>query len=205
MSTPALTMAQWASTQRSDLVVTSESSPQPVLMTHNLIGRFDNSGDARKVLLAWERIEAADAAVGMVAMGRNTEGQTSETVDPEGVAAHAAKLSLLGAIPGAIVGGLIVAALVVIYQGGFSTGGVVGGLLGGVVFGAIAGGMLSFVRGTGWGSAYQESFVDDATTAVVFASIHSNSPDEIDAAHAAAVAIDCQQLTRVDRNGHPTD
>lgn len=196
------TIEQWARRQAPHLDVVSASVPQPVLEGPTLVAVFDDSERARELVLAWERIEPADGGVGTVVLGlapdRQSELDRDTGVDPEGVAKHALVRALKGGIPGAVVGALIVAVIVVLLDGWGAV--VIGAALGGAAFGAIPGGILSFTKGTGWGSAYRHSFVDDDATAVVFTSIHSDDPARIDDALAAAIDTGARTY-RVDPDG----
>lgn len=199
----ALTIAEWARRQAPHLDIVSASVPEPMLLAHNLVAVFREPEPARELVRAWERIESADGAVGMVVLGRAPEEQSefdrTPGVDPEGVTADAVAKSMRGAIPGAVVGAVVVALVVIALQGW--SGLVVGAALGGAVFGAVAGGVMSFTQGVGWGEAYRHSFVDADATAVVFASIHSDDPARI--AHALETVADDRRaaVRRVERDG----
>jgi len=198
-----LTMSEWARRQAPTLDVVSASVPEPVLLRHNLVAVFDEPDDARELVLEWERIEPADGAVGMVVLGRApddpAEQDRTSGADPEGVAQHAAIRMVQGAVPGAIVGALIVALIVLLLDGW--SGVVIGAAIGGAAFGAVAGGVMRFVSGTGWGAAYGHSFVDADATAVVFASIHSDTADRVSEARRAAADRSDVRLYRVRADG----
>jgi hypothetical protein len=199
---PATTVGEWARRQAPHLDVVSASVPDPVLDGRTLIARFDESERARDLVLAWERIEPADGGVGTVVLGiapdRPSEIERDSGVDPEGVTEHAVIRSLQGGIPGAIIGAVIGAAIAWLI-GGWS-GAVAASALGAAAFGAVAGAVMVFTKGTGWGSAYKHSFVDDEATSIVFASITSDDPDRLDEAMEAAIDAEAQ-LYRVDSNG----
>lgn len=196
------TLHDWARQQARHLDVVSASAPEPVFEQYNLVAVFDEAQLARELVLAWERIEPADGAVGTVALGtapdRPSELDRPSGVDPEGVTEHAAVRALKGGIPGAIVGAVVVALIVVALDGW--SGVVIGAAIGGAAFGAIPGGILAYTRGTGWGAAYRHSFVDDDATSVVFASIHSDDPYRIEEALRAAEEAGARTY-RVDASG----
>jgi hypothetical protein len=187
-SSGPITMTAWARRQAPHLDVVSASVPEPTLRDHNVVALCDSPERARELVLAWERIEPADGAVGTVVLGtapdRPSEIERPTGVDPEGVTGHAAGRALRGALPGAVVGALVVAAIVLILDGW--SGAVVGAALGGAAFGSVAGAFVAYTKGTGWGAAYEHAFVDPDATAVVFASIHSTERDRIDDAIGAA-------------------
>ena len=97
-------LREWAQSQRSDLVVTSKSEPEPVMLAHNLVAELDDIEVARELVRKWERIQSAEAGVGFVAMGRPETGspQVARAVrrndpatpktDPEKLRVAAAKL-----------------------------------------------------------------------------------------------------------------
>ena len=201
-----LTLTEWARRQVPALDVVSSSVPEPVLLDHNLVAVFREPELAREVVRAWERIEPADGAVGMVVMGTAPDDPAEidrvTGADPEGVTADAAAKSLRGAIPGAVAGAVIVGAILLLLNGW--SGVVVGAALGGAAFGAVAGGVMSFTQGVGWGEAYRHSFVDADASEVVFASIHSDDVQLIDHALRAASADQQADVYRVRRDGRVT-
>jgi hypothetical protein len=202
----SLTITEWARRQMPGFDIVSASVPEPVLLGHNLVAVFSEPDRAREVVRAWERIESADGAVGMVVMGTAPDDPSELTrvsgADPEGVTMDAAVKSLRGALPGAVVGALLVAAIVGVLQGWSAM--VVGAALGGAVFGAVAGGVMSYTQGVGWGEAYRHSFVDPEASAVVFASIHSDDAGQIDHALRAAAIDQDVDVFRVRRDGRVT-
>lgn len=203
-------LTEWIRDQVPSMPVSSVSVPEPVLLAHNLVGVVADPELARDVVRDWERIEPGDGAVGMVVVGRPAD-HVAEVVsgegapplraaaDPEGVTGHAAKRTVIGAIPGALIGAVVVAGLLILL--GASTGLVIGAAIGGAAVGSVAGAVLSVAAGTGWGAAYKESFVDPVMTDFVLTSIHSDSPDRITAAWSAASRRDGVALYRVDRSG----
>jgi hypothetical protein len=199
---PPTTVREWARRQAPHLDVVSASVPEPVLAGRTLVAVFDDAERARELVLAWERIEPADGGVGTVVLGvapdRPSEIDRDSGVDPEGVTEHAFVRALQGAIPGAVVGALIVALIVVILDGWSPL--VIGAALGGAAFGAIPGGIFSFATGTGWGAAYEHTFVDDDATSVVITSLHSDDQARMDEALEAAIDSGARTY-RVDADG----
>lgn len=197
------TFTDWARRQVPHLDVVSSSVPDPVLQEHNLVAIGTEPDRVRETVLAWERIRVADHDVGTVVMGiapdRPQEIDRPTGADPEGVTTHLATRALQGGLPGAVIFGLLVA-LVVVVLDGWSTV-VIGAALGGAAFGFVAGAVAAYVRGTGWGDAYQNAFVDRDATAAVFVSIHSDDPAAIDEAISAASDDAAVRLLRVERDG----
>ncbi|HWL43970.1 MAG TPA: hypothetical protein VNQ73_13600 [Ilumatobacter sp.] len=198
-----LTLREWAQGLAPGLDVVSASGPEAALEAGDLVAIFPTAEAARSVVLSWERIEAADAAVGFIALGtapdRQTELDRPTGVDPEGVAGHTARRVLKGALPGAFVGAAAVGTTVAITSG--SGAALVGAGLGGAAFGAVAGGVMAMVKGTGWGEAYQHSFVDPGATEIAVASFHSEDADHLSAAEQAAAEHPEARLARVTADG----
>jgi hypothetical protein len=198
-----MTMAEWAQRLVPNLDVVSASVPEPVLQRHNLVAVCSNAARAREVVRDWERIEAADGAVGFVVMGvapdRPTELARPTGVDPERVTGTAARAALRGAVPGAVAGAVVVAVVVLLLDGWGAA--VIGAALGGAAFGSVAGAVMAFTHGVGWGSAYRHSFVDERATAAAFASIHSDDPRPIGDAFRSVDDGDAVSLYRVHRDG----
>lgn len=208
----AMTLGEWAQSQRSDLVVTSKSEPEPVMLAHNLVAVLDDIEEAREIVRKWERIQTAEAGVGFVAMGRpetasppvaravrRHDSGTPKT-DPEKVTSHTGRRVLRGAIPGAVIGALVVGVIVAIGEPGL--GPIIGAALAGAAFGFVAGGVASYVAGTGWSEAYKETFVEPEMYEVVFASIHSDDAGVIE--QAAGATSEAGRFVSVDRNGQRT-
>lgn len=198
-----IAMTEWARRQAPHLDVVSSSVPEPLLLTHNLVAVGSRPEQVRDVLLAWERIEPADGAVGTVALGvapdRPAELERPSGVDPEGVTTHLATRAVQGGLPGALIGAVVVAAIVLALDGW--SGLVIGAALGGAAFGFVPGAVFAYTRGTGWGRAYRDAFVDRQATEVVFASIHSDDRARIDDARSAAGSPDGVRLIRVSADG----
>ena len=197
------TLREWAVTLAPRLGVVSASVPEPTLEPGDTLAIFDDADAARALVLDWERIQPDDDSVGFIALGADP-GARSEIdrptgADPEGVGAHTLQQVLKGAVPGAVIGAVVVAAVTAIVSGWGGT--VVGAALGGAAFGAVAGAVMAVVKGTGWGEAYQHSFVDPTATDLVVASFHATEQARRDDALEAARAADGARLARVDEHG----
>jgi tetrahydromethanopterin S-methyltransferase subunit B len=200
-----ITLTEWARAQAPSLQVVSASTPDPVFQRHNLVAVVGDSEIARDVVRDWERIEALDAKVGTVVLGKSVDRSSpahASSADPERVTAHAGVRVLKGGIPGAVVGAVLVGLVVVMLDGWDTV--VIGAALGGAAFGFVAGAVMSFVKGSGWGAAYEQTFVDDEAAALVFTSIHSETDEHIEQARQLASNHDGVTLYRVDRSGQPT-
>lgn len=178
-----------------------------MLLTHNLVAVLRDPDIARQLLRRWERIQPAEAGVGFVAMaspatsGRGADHRldVAET-DPEKVTGHTGRKVLRGGIPGALIGAVVIAAIAAILTS--DVGNVIGAALGGAAIGFVAGAFFSFVSGTGWSKAYEESFVEPGATDLSVASIHSDDVAIItEARRVAHLAGDT--LLSVDRHGQP--
>lgn len=209
MSDPAvparspIPMTDWARRQAPHLDVVSSSVPEPLLLSHTLVAVGSRPDEMRDVLLAWERIEPADGAVGTVALGvapdRSAELDRPAGADPEGVTAHLATRALQGGLPGAVIGAAVVALIVLLLDGW--SGAVIGAALGGAAFGFVPGAVMAYTRGTGWGRGYSDAFVDPDATEIVFASIHSDDQRRIDEAQSAVKAPAGVRLLHVGPDG----
>lgn len=201
-----MSITEWARRGAPHLDVVSSSTPEPLLRSHNLVAVGDDPQHVRDTVRAWERIEPADAAVGMVVMGiapdRPSELDRASGADPEGVMSHLAVRSLQGGVPGAVVGALVVALIVLVLNGWSAV--VIGAALGGAAFGFGVGAVMGFTAGTGWGEAYRHSFVDEDATALMIASIHSDDPAHIEQARLAVAADHSVTLVRLEPDGSST-
>jgi hypothetical protein len=201
-----ITFNQWARQQEPELEILSSSTPEPRFTTHNLVARFRQPDVARRVVLEFERSEPGDGAVGLIVMGhpidRSSPAEPSRA-DPEGVTSHAGARILKGGIPGLVIGAVVVAAIVLMLEGW--SGVLIGAALGGAAFGFVAGAVASYVKGTGWGAAYESTFADEAAATVIYASIHTENPEHIERALEAARGYEDVTIYRVDRSGHVTD
>lgn len=197
------TLREWAAERAPWLDVVAASTPEPVLEPGDLLAVVAEPDTARDLLLTWERLEPADAAVGVVALGtapdRQTNADSERGPDPEGVVGHTAGRVARGAVPGALVGAAAVGSTVGLASG--STGAALGAALGGAAFGAVAGATAMVAKGTGWGDAYQHAFVDPEATTLVVASFHSADRDHVHAAERAARERGSVQLATVRADG----
>jgi hypothetical protein len=208
MTDADVNLDDWARQHVSHLSVLSVSEPVPKLLEFNLVAVAPDPAPARAVALAWERIVAADGAVGLVVMGRpdRRDGSPTEVsdhpqADPERVANHAIRRTIEGAVPGFMVGAFVVGVALAAWTDRVEA--VVGGVLGGGLLGAVAGALLSFVGGTGWGSAFREGFTDPDASEILLTTIHADSADPIVAAARAATDIEGVALYQVSRAGRP--
>ena len=200
-----ITFNQWARSQEPGLEVLSSSTPEPVLADHNLIARLHHADVARRIVLEWERNEPADGAVGMVVLGHaidHSDSDQTSRADPEGVTGHTARRVLKGGVPGMIIGAVLVALFVLVLDGWSEV--LIGAAFGGAALGFVAGAVFSFVKGTGWGSAFEQGFVDEDAASVIYVFIHTDAPENLDGAVAAASGYEDVELFRVDRSGHRT-
>ena len=67
------TLGEWARSLAPALDVVSASAPDPRLATGDLVAVFADPDKARPLVLAWERLDEADRAVGFVALGRRAD------------------------------------------------------------------------------------------------------------------------------------
>ena len=215
----SITLSDWARGRDPGLYVSALSEPEPVLLSHNLIAIVHEPHVSRELLRKWERIQPAAAGVGFVAMSRSPRSHDlgpddsppstrpasveraaldPATADPQNVTGHAARRIVRGALPGGLLGAIVIGVIAAILAP--DGGNVTAAALGGAAIGFVAGFVVSFVAGTGWGEAYQESFVEPATTELTYASIHSDDIDLV--RHAAKVAdMPGGTLICVDRAG----
>lgn len=197
------TLRDWAQELAPALDVVTASAPEPTLAAGDLVAVFDDPDEARPLVLAWERIDAADQAIGFVALGRRPDRpeQMARTsgADPEGVAPHAAREALRGGLPGALIGAVLVGLVIALVRGWSAT--VLGGAAGGLVIGFIAGAFVTFVRRTSWGAAYEHSFVDPDATALAVVGFHSDDPDHVEQARSAAREMPAVRLGEVRGDG----
>jgi hypothetical protein len=196
-------LREWALALAPHLEVVSASVPEPTLEPGDTLAILTDVEAARALVLHWERIEPHDDSVGFVALGADpgtlSEMERPSGADPEGVGSHTLVRILKGGLPGALVGAVVVAGTTAIVSGWDET--VVGAAFGGGAFGAVAGGTLAVVKGTGWGEAYQHSFVDPTATDLMVASFHSTEHRRRDDALAAARLAGGARLARVDEDG----
>ncbi len=201
-----ITFNQWARLQEPELEILSSSTPEPRFTTHNVVARFRQSDVARRVVLEFERTEPGDGAVGLVVMGHPVDRSLpteASGADPEGVTSHAGGRILKGGIPGLVIGAVVVAAIVLLLEGW--SGVLIGAAIGGAAFGFVAGAVASYVKGTGWGAAYESAFPDKEAATVIYASMHTENPEHIERAVEAASGYEDVTIYRVDQAGHVTD
>lgn len=201
-----ITLVDWAARQAPDMEVVTSSEPQPVLQDFNVVAVSDTVEAVRAVVLEWERIEPHDGAVGFVALGTPSDGRDDRTPpgsDPRDVVRHATLRANRGLIPGALLGAAVVTLLAWFLTGW--SGVLVGAMVGGAAIGGVCGAFLSFASGTGWGAAYQDSFVAPGQTDLAVASIHSDEREVVDEAIDAAAAFGGIRLYGIGRAGDSVD
>lgn len=202
-----ITLTDWVERQAPELDVITASEPQPVLQEYNLIAVSDTVEAARAVVVEWERIEPHDGAVGFVALGASQAGSadtaTIDGADPRQVVRHTARQANRGVLPGALVGAALVTLMTAVVTGWTPV--LVGAAVGGAAIGAVAGAFLTFTRGTSWGSAYQDSFVEPGATDLAVASIHSDQQRVIDDAVEAADDLRGVRLYGIGPAGNTVD
>jgi len=207
MSTPdAITLTDWVVRQAPDMDIVSASEPQPTLQEYNVVAVSGTVEATRAVVLEWERIEPHDGAVGFVALGTPSDQRSDPTPpgsDPNDVVKHSVGQANKGLIPGAVIGAVAVTLLAWFLTGW--SGVLLGAAVGGAAIGGVCGAFLSFASGTGWGAAYQDSFVEPGQTELAVASIHSDDRALVArAVDAAAEAADVR-LYGIGRAGNTVD
>lgn len=201
-----ITLADWVTRQAPDLDIVTTSEPQPVLQDYNVVAVSGTVEAARAVVLEWERIESHDGAVGFVALGPPSGGSDDPTpagADPRHVVRHTVLRANRGLIPGALIGATVVTLLAWFLTGW--SGVLVGALVGGAAIGGVCGAFLAFASGTGWGAAYQDSFVEPGQTDLAVASIHSDEREVIADAIDAAASLGGVRLYGIGRAGNTVD
>jgi hypothetical protein len=193
-----IAVSDWIRRRRPDLHVLVNADPDPALRSHNLVAFTDDPDRARTVALEFERVRTDLSEVGTVALG-HADRSTRPAVDPENVAAHAARTALRGALVGALLGALVIGLGSWALVGGGAA--LVGGVVGGALFGAGVAAVWSYVIGTGQSPAYRESFVDPDLVEVVAVSVHADDAACIDAACEAVADVDGVELLRIDQSG----
>lgn len=207
MTTPqGVTIVEWVSDELGPLVLKDASEPTPTLHDHNLIAVADSADAVRQAVLPWERIESQDKLVGFAAFGTEPVAtappeEAERDFDPSHELRHAGGRAGVGIAGGAVVGAIVITLVAALVVGWSSV--LIGVALGGAAFGAAAGAMISFATKTGWGAAYQDSFVDEHDTTLAVASIHSSDPGVIELAASSIDGVDGLRLYRVDRSGRP--
>lgn len=201
-----ITLTEWVRRQAPDMAVMSSSEPQPVLQEHNVVAVSGTVEAARAVVLEWERIEPHDGAVGFLALGTPPDERQDPTPpgsDPQHVIRHTVARANRGLVPGALIGALFVTLLTWVFIGWSPV--LFGAAVGGAAIGGVAGAFFGFASGTGWGSAYRDSFVEPGQTDLAVASIHSDDAAVITEAVEAVAAIGEVRLYRIGRAGNTVD
>lgn len=201
-----ITLTDWVTRQAPDMEIVTSSEPQPVLQDYNVVAVSGTVEAARAVVLEWERIEPHDGAVGFVALGTPPDRRDDPTPpgsDPRHVVRHTVLRANRGLVPGAVIGAAVVTLLAWILTGW--SGVLVGAFVGGAAIGGVCGAFLAFASGTGWGAAYQDSFVEPGQTDLVVASIHSDERDIVAEAIDAAAAVGDVKLYGLGRAGNTID
>jgi hypothetical protein len=191
------------------LRIISASRPAPVLRDHNVLAMSGDADVGRRAVLALEGIEHADDQLGTVVMGAITDevdddsAEDNGRVDPEGVGRQVVPRVLLGGFLGAIVGAILVGggAFLLGAEGWEVAGAAAAGAMLLSVFGAI---WLTFA-GLGGSDAYRQTFVDDAATELTIVSVHTDDPDEAEAARSRLTGINDVKVMTVDRFGQVVD
>lgn len=197
-----ITLTDWVTRQAPDMAIVTASEPEPVLQDYNVVAVSDTVEAARAVVLQWERIEPHDGAVGFVALG--ADHRTAEQdADSRDVVRHSISRANRGLLPGAVIGAVVVTLLAWLVAGWSAV--LVGAVVGGAAIGGVCGVFLSFTSGTGWGAAYQDSFVAPGQTDLAVASIHSDEPTVVAEAVDAAAASGGVRLYGIGRAGNTVD
>ncbi len=198
---PGLNLASWARRQAPHLDEVSNSNPTATLRRHNLVALTDDVEVARATALDFERVATSDSDTTMLVLGHPVDRESKHQADPEGVAAHAARRTVLGGLPGAIVCAVIIGLGVWFVTE--SAAATAGAAIGGAAFGFAVTAVWSYVIGTGQSSAYQQGFIDpDAADAIIVA-LRVDDPTVIAVARDAAAHDDRIRLLEVDANGQP--
>jgi hypothetical protein len=193
----------WSTRLAPGLDEITNSNPNAVLLSHNLVAVTSDIDTAQKVALSFERIETTDTSVTSVVYGREKPESGmihgAPSADPEHVVGHAFKRAMIGGVPGAVIGALVVG------LGAFALSRepalLVGGAIGGAFFGFFVAAVWSFVIGTGQSRAYQDSYVDPETADVCIVALHADDAAVIGEAEQEVAGTDGVRLLRVDRRG----
>jgi hypothetical protein len=194
-----VTLRQWVLEEFPGHDVVVASDPEPTLTDYNLICITEDPDVARAILVDWERVVDADGALGYVALGTTTNDPSANAAVDRRIGRRTLVDAAVGALPGAIAFGLVIAVVVALVSGW--SGVVIGAFFGGVAFGLVPGALVTYVRGTGWGSAYEDSFTPADTTSVAVASIHVDQPELIPEARQSADGHDGIRVATLDRAG----
>ena len=188
------------------LRIISTSRPAPVLRDHNVLAIAGDAEAGRRAVLALEGIEHADDQLGTVVMGAvpdAAEGDSADGkghVDPEGVGRQVLPRVLLGGLLGAIAGAIVVGGAALLF--GAEGWEVAGAAAAGAMLLAVFGAMWLTFAGLGGSDAYRQTFVDDSATELTIVSVHTDDPDEAEAARSRLAGINDVTVVSVDRFGH---
>jgi hypothetical protein len=200
-----ISFAPWSTRFAPGLHELTNSNPNAVLSSENLVAITSDVDAAQKVALTFERATPPETAVTAIVYGRAKPDSGlvdgAPAVDPEHVTGHAFQRAMIGGVPGALIGAIVVG--LGAYAMSRSVTLLVGGALGGAVFGFFVAAVWSFVIGTGQSRAYQDSYVDPATADVAIVALHSEDPTVIDDARRQVDGTDGVRVMRVDRRGEP--
>ena len=191
------------------LRIISASRPAPVLRDHNVLAIADDAEAGRRAVLALEGIEHADDQLGTVVMGAvpdAAEGDSADDkghVDPEGVGRQVVPRVLLGGLLGAIAGAIVVGGAALLF--GAEGWEVAGAAAAGAMLLAVFGAMWLTFAGLGGSDAYRQTFVDDSATELTIVSVHTDDPDEAEAARSRLAGINDVTVVSLDRFGHVVD
>jgi hypothetical protein len=198
---PPVTLAAWAHHHAPHLTEVSNSNPNATLQRHNLVAITDDIEIARVVALDFERTTADDSDTTMLVLGHAVDREATHQADPEGVAGHAARRTLIGGVPGAVICALLIGLGVWLITG--SGAATAGAAAGGAIFGFYVTAVWSFVIGTGQSEAYQQGFIDPAAADAAIVALHVDDPSLIEQARHVVSSEDRVRLFEVDERGRP--
>lgn len=190
-------VAEWLE-RRSGRQAELQSDPPPAWEAHNVVVTATDPRVARHVIRDWERVDApdrqvADRRVGFVVLGPpDSRGTPSGAHAPstEGsdstIARHFLATAAPGLVVGMVIGAVLVGAGAALIMG--TVGAVIGGALGGAAFGGPIGAVWSFVRSSGWSSAYRQSFVGGREDSLYVATFHTDDRHAAEFAQLSAAA-----------------
>jgi hypothetical protein len=191
-----LNFTSWAP----DLDEVSNSNPAATLRRHNLIAVTDDVEVAHAVALDFERVAENHSATTTLVLGHAVDREATHEADPEGVATHAARRSMIGGVPGAVVGALVVGLGVWLMTGNGAV--TLGGVIGGAIFGFYVSAVWSYVIGTGQSEAYQQSFIDPDAADAILVALHVEDRSLIERARRSVSGNDKVRLYELDERGH---
>lgn len=191
--------ADWSKRLAPGLDVLTDSNPSAVLLDHNLVAVTADADQAHGVVRTLERVQTDHDHLTTVVYGHAERHDPDNTVDPEGVTAHAGRRSLIGAVPGALIGALVIGLGVWFVTG--SAMGAFAAAVGGALFGAAVAAVWSFVIGTGQSEAFLDTFVDPTASEITVIAVHADDSSSIDDASEALRDIADIRVLLVDRQG----